>query len=918
MANRFPLVLDTADGNKIKEIPAGDNLDLRNTSIVDVQNINALGTINAAFVTVNGQQLVAQQFADLTDTPATYAGSEDFFVKVNAAGNGLEYRPLSDLGNIDIDTVTVTQDIIPAITNTGNVGTTDNQFSSVRANDLIGNLRSFNGVMVFDAVTGLISYGALQGAPEFLSEFEDDIGFLKTTDLDEALDGLFSDAAFVTDIQGSVFADDSTTLVDAVGGVIRGDTEYVGTGFIRGQNIVILADNTISLGETLITANINPDVDRTQSIGTVDSRFGNGYFATFNTEILEVESINNGLGLGIGIISSTTDIEINAGNRVKITGGVPFKFSSATATELLGVAGQNGDVIYNTTTNRLQMYQGGAWKDVNGNVEATSGTSNFNDVVVAGDLTVQGTTTSIDTTNTTITDNVIVLNNGEVGAGVTASTSGIEIDRGSEANKTLVWDDSVDKWTVGAETFVAATFEGDLAGDVTATDVQINGATSRITFNSLTAPEIRNTDGTVKVVMFGEDYSPGTAQLFVEANDVWLYSDLLVEQNTVVKGNVTAAAFKGTFVGDDSTILVDGVAGKIVGNVETTFGTFTNGLTVENIYASNEVGVNIGAGGYNNLVVTSGKVTVQNVYLNAEAGIEFGSATGYFTEVAEDGNLYIKGSSTDGDIIVRTNASGLGQYDFIFGKDGSLTLPGTVSGDLIGNIDNTTLTIGTTDATTIEIGNATSTTTVVGNFTLPDALIVGEITADDSISITTATGDGNAISIGPQGTNTFVNLTADNIRFYGPVVTEIDASAGVKGSVTGSDATLLVDAVNSIIPSANVSGTEATNWNTAYGWGDHSTEGYLTAIPGTYVQQGEQFVGDLTGTVFGDDSSVMVDAVNYAFIGDTMTLNVLTIEPAEPVNGMMAIADGTTWDPTLSGVNTLVVYLNGWKQIQTA
>ena len=41
MANRFPLVLDTTDGNKIKEIPAGDNLDLRNVSIEDVQNINA-------------------------------------------------------------------------------------------------------------------------------------------------------------------------------------------------------------------------------------------------------------------------------------------------------------------------------------------------------------------------------------------------------------------------------------------------------------------------------------------------------------------------------------------------------------------------------------------------------------------------------------------------------------------------------------------------------------------------------------------------------------------------------------------------------------------------------------------------------------------------------------------------------------
>jgi len=36
MANRFPLVLDTADGNKIKEIQTGDNLYLSDNSITGV------------------------------------------------------------------------------------------------------------------------------------------------------------------------------------------------------------------------------------------------------------------------------------------------------------------------------------------------------------------------------------------------------------------------------------------------------------------------------------------------------------------------------------------------------------------------------------------------------------------------------------------------------------------------------------------------------------------------------------------------------------------------------------------------------------------------------------------------------------------------------------------------------------------
>jgi hypothetical protein len=67
-------------------------------------------------------------------------------------------------------------------------------------------------------------------------------------------------------------------------------------------------------------------------------------------------------------------------------------------------------------------------------------------VTVNGNLTVTGTTTSVETTNTEITDNTIVLNNGEAGAGVTLTTSGIEIDRGSLSNVQLRWNDSTDIW----------------------------------------------------------------------------------------------------------------------------------------------------------------------------------------------------------------------------------------------------------------------------------------------------------------------------------------------------------------------------------------------------------------------------------------------------------------------------------------
>ena len=64
-------------------------------------------------------------------------------------------------------------------------------------------------------------------------------------------------------------------------------------------------------------------------------------------------------------------------------------------------------------------------------------------VIITGDLTVLGTTTTVDTANMTIEDNIIFLNKGETGSTVTEGSSGIQIDRGSSADPEFVWDESV-------------------------------------------------------------------------------------------------------------------------------------------------------------------------------------------------------------------------------------------------------------------------------------------------------------------------------------------------------------------------------------------------------------------------------------------------------------------------------------------
>ena len=69
-------------------------------------------------------------------------------------------------------------------------------------------------------------------------------------------------------------------------------------------------------------------------------------------------------------------------------------------------------------------------------------------VTITGNLNVQGATTTVSSTNTSVSDNVIVLNSGEAGAGVTSGTSGIEIDRGSVDNATLTYNETADVFEV--------------------------------------------------------------------------------------------------------------------------------------------------------------------------------------------------------------------------------------------------------------------------------------------------------------------------------------------------------------------------------------------------------------------------------------------------------------------------------------
>ena len=69
-------------------------------------------------------------------------------------------------------------------------------------------------------------------------------------------------------------------------------------------------------------------------------------------------------------------------------------------------------------------------------------------VRVTGDLVVEGQTLTVEALNLNISDNIITLNNGEIGAGISLIYSGLEIERGSLSNSSLLYEETADTWLI--------------------------------------------------------------------------------------------------------------------------------------------------------------------------------------------------------------------------------------------------------------------------------------------------------------------------------------------------------------------------------------------------------------------------------------------------------------------------------------
>ncbi|MFC1980937.1 hypothetical protein ACFLVN_01675 [Chloroflexota bacterium] len=119
------------------------------------------------------------------------------------------------------------------------------------------------------------------------------------------------------------------------------------------------------------------------------------------------------------------------------------------------------------------------------------------------------------------------------------------------------------------------------------------------------------------------------------------------------------------------------------------------------------------------------------------------------------------------------------------------------------------------------------------------------------------------------------------------------------------------DPVYGASAASDISGTDITDWDTAYGWGDHSAAGYLTSYTETDPVYGASAASDISGTDITDWDTA------YGW-GDHSAAGYLTsYTETDPVYGASAASDIsgtdiTDWDTAYGwGDHSAVGYLTG-------
>jgi len=224
---------------------------------------------------------------------------------------------------------------------------------------------------------------------------------------------------------------------------------------------------------TNVTVTANNSTNETVYLTFVDDATGTQGIET-DTDLSYNPSTNTlTVGTVVGNISSADQVKTVSANN---TGAHYLTFvDSNNGSATNETVRTDGDLSYNAATNLLTSPNVTATGTVTaGHIDVTTLTSTGN-VTVGGDLTVAGTTTTVNSTVVEIGDNIIRVNTSGL------PTGGLEVRESGTTNyKQLVWDKVDGRWEVGSENLQANRFISTVSSPTAPLEVASTGLVTNL------------------------------------------------------------------------------------------------------------------------------------------------------------------------------------------------------------------------------------------------------------------------------------------------------------------------------------------------------------------------------------------------------------------------------------------------------
>ncbi len=357
-------------------------------------------------------------------------------------------------------------------------------------------------------------------------------------------DGTITVTAFVDEDN---MASDSATLVP---------TQQSVKAYVDTQIATVNTGNTLAFTDDATTGSLAIDFDTetlTIAGGTGLTTAGSGNTLTVSLDNTAVTAASYGGSTAIPVITIDAQGRITAASTASISTSWTLTGDSgsqtvaggdtvdiAGGTNITTVAGATDTLTVNMDTTLSGMVagtfsgavQGGSLTD--GTATLTGGalsgvtTMAATDLTLAGNLTVNGTTTTVSSTNTTISDKLLELGNGT--SGTPSGDAGIVIERGDSDNAFFGWDESTDQFQ-----FATTSATGASTGDLTLTDANLKAGT--VTYASLS-------DGAITITAFVDEdnMASNSATLVPTQQSVKAYVDsqVVAQDDGIIRATATA------------------------------------------------------------------------------------------------------------------------------------------------------------------------------------------------------------------------------------------------------------------------------------------------------------------------------------------------------------------------------------------